>query len=436
MKRKLRLFFVGIIFINLYNSLFGLTPLPQNSYLQYKDNLKEVKILQEILNSDPDTLVTDSGAGSPGRENWFFGRLTEDAVKRYQIKNDLTPSGKVDFKTLRKLNAFVNGSLISTNTNSNQTAIKKDLININEDKRNEIKKDLEENIYLNNTNSNPYTDEPTNANLSTINTPPTSTKTLLQQLLDKYTNYFNPNSTTNLNTNNTPTQDIYSNSYSSKTPYYNPQSGNYSSNPSSSAGQSQSSQSANPYLGNAVSPYGQTPFSDAFNNGLPAGPKGPGIESSAGKISRDRGDIGQCRATSFAHATLAEGCVADRSDQQNNQKAASGQILSRTGVPAIPAVALPKSGSMGDAVEVKDLSTGKCKAFPLLDRGPGAGPLSKGVCIDLTGSAVDILKGRQPCKTVGNLGEGREGISMVQYAIIPGEKIAPGQTKECTHLGK
>ncbi len=168
--------------------------------------------------------------------------------------------------------------------------------------------------------------------------------------------------------------------------------------------------------------------------GGPGGPGSPGSEVTGGSTSGPAALIGQGRATSFAHATLREGCKADRNDQQNGQRSASGVLLSRVGERAIPAVALPRAGSFRDAVEVKDLDTGRCKAFPLLDRGPGPGPIARGVVIDLTGSAVDILKGRTPCATVGQLGEGMEGVNRVQFAVIAGNKIEPGQTKECTQL--
>jgi hypothetical protein len=466
-------YFSTIVFCFIFtNYSFALSLLPQNSYLQYKDNLKEVKNLQEFLNSDPDTQIAVDGAGSPGNENWYFGGLTVDAVKRFQQKNGLTVNGKVDFKTLRKIN-----SIISTSQNTSQSVTygtNYSNSNLDTQKQQEIKNDLANstkesttptNQYIDTEITNPYLESSINTNPNNLIIPNTK-KTLLDSLLDKYAGYFGVQSQPTA-PSIIQTQDTYSNSYSAKTPYYNPQTGIYSSNQNYVNQTSQNSQAYqnNPYLNNSNSQFGSSgsggdagggggfggfggggnsnnnlfgnSSTGSFLNGLTTGLLGPatgGKESSAGQTNGAAGDIGQCRATSFAHATLAEGCVADRNDQQNGQKSASGVILSRVGVPAIPAVALPKRGSFGDAVEVKDMSTGKCKAFPLLDRGPGAGPLSKGVCIDLTGSAVDILKGRTPCEKVGNMGEGKVGINMVQYAIIPGEKIPTGQTKECSHL--
>lgn len=57
-----------------------------------------VKILQQKLNVLGFT-IAQNGAGSPGNETDFFGKLTENAVKRFQSSNKLKSDGIVDTKT-------------------------------------------------------------------------------------------------------------------------------------------------------------------------------------------------------------------------------------------------------------------------------------------------------------------------------------------------
>jgi peptidoglycan hydrolase-like protein with peptidoglycan-binding domain len=69
----------------------------------------EVKILQQILNSDVDTLIAETGSGSPGNETTFFGPATLKAIKKFQEKYGISGPGDEGYgnvgpKTRAKLN--------------------------------------------------------------------------------------------------------------------------------------------------------------------------------------------------------------------------------------------------------------------------------------------------------------------------------------------
>ncbi len=74
---------------------------------------QEVKMLQMILNNDPDTRVAQNGYGSPGNETTNFGSATKAAIGRFQLKYGIVSSvrsaafGLVGPKTRAKLNELL-----------------------------------------------------------------------------------------------------------------------------------------------------------------------------------------------------------------------------------------------------------------------------------------------------------------------------------------
>jgi peptidoglycan hydrolase-like protein with peptidoglycan-binding domain len=69
----------------------------------------DIKALQQLLNSDPDTQVASTGVGSPGNETSYFGSLTERAVQKFQEKYGIAGAGVPGYgyvgpKTRAKLN--------------------------------------------------------------------------------------------------------------------------------------------------------------------------------------------------------------------------------------------------------------------------------------------------------------------------------------------
>ncbi len=397
------LFLIYLFFINTSLSQ-ALSKLPPNSYLRIGDNQKEVKILQGILNSDPDTLIVDKGVGSPGKEGWFFGNLTLQALENFQSKNKLEVTGKVDLATFKSLNTYVD------NFNKPKTTI-------------EIKK----NVPL--TQIKPEIKETSNTDNSN------DKKTLLNSIFDKYVGLFSNKSpvTTNTILQN---QDSYSNNYSSKTPYLNPQTGVYSSNPNNTqppqpsqsdyAQQSPVYQNSNPYL--------QTPFSDSFANGMQAGPVAPpGFQSSqtfsggsvgSGNFDGAKGtqtprpgvqyesdgwvtgnkatnfgcndtyacshfagsSQGSCNNTSMGH--LSKGESLPINTDCNLFLVGIPQEIQRYFFGNLPLAPLYKIAA-GTPIEVVNLSNNRCTVVPLWETGPGRG---EGANKNQVGGAIDLTK--------------------------------------------
>ena len=110
------LFFMFFVFLVLPVGVFSETTSFYRS-LGIGSKGLDVLFLQQFLNSDPDTMVAFSGAGSPGFETDRFGSLTRLAVNKFQKKYSdeilfagQAPTGYVGPKTLRKLNLIFKDS--------------------------------------------------------------------------------------------------------------------------------------------------------------------------------------------------------------------------------------------------------------------------------------------------------------------------------------
>lgn len=67
---------------------------------------KEVRCLQAILNQDQETQIS-TGIGSLGKESVYFGPKTMIAVKKFQKKYGIPPTGYVGPLTRQKLNSLL-----------------------------------------------------------------------------------------------------------------------------------------------------------------------------------------------------------------------------------------------------------------------------------------------------------------------------------------
>jgi hypothetical protein len=90
------------------------TASPISRALSRNTDNADVKRLQQILNSDPDTRITSTGVGAPGNESTVFGKMTEDAVKKFQQKYGIAGPGDSGYgsvgpKTRAKLNEVGGG---------------------------------------------------------------------------------------------------------------------------------------------------------------------------------------------------------------------------------------------------------------------------------------------------------------------------------------
>ncbi len=84
----------------------------------------DVMNLQKVLNMSSDTMVSSTGAGSPGNETSTFGGLTRAAVIKFQIKNGITPAaGYVGPVTRAKLNGMAGTTVTGTTTGTTGTTL-------------------------------------------------------------------------------------------------------------------------------------------------------------------------------------------------------------------------------------------------------------------------------------------------------------------------
>lgn len=76
----------------------------------------DVKVLQQLLNKDPQTCVAINGPGSSGQESSTFGGLTEKAVQRLQEKYGIVMAGQPGYgivgpRTRSKLEELYRGTI-------------------------------------------------------------------------------------------------------------------------------------------------------------------------------------------------------------------------------------------------------------------------------------------------------------------------------------
>ena len=59
-----------------------------------------VRVFQRVLNSDPDTRLASSGAGSPGKETDYCGPACKKAIGKFQVKYNIVKPGKSGYQIL------------------------------------------------------------------------------------------------------------------------------------------------------------------------------------------------------------------------------------------------------------------------------------------------------------------------------------------------
>lgn len=80
----------------------------------------QVKVLQQILNSDPDTRIAATGVGSSGNETDYFGPATQRAVQKFQVKYAIAKPGDSGYGTVGPLTRTILNSLAGKASNPDQ----------------------------------------------------------------------------------------------------------------------------------------------------------------------------------------------------------------------------------------------------------------------------------------------------------------------------
>jgi len=91
--------------VGLFCSLAGMVTAPFAQAYDFTRDLQmgmsgeDVRQLQIILNSDPDTQIATDGPGAPGQETYYFGPLTETALEKFLAKKSTELSNQVSMMT-------------------------------------------------------------------------------------------------------------------------------------------------------------------------------------------------------------------------------------------------------------------------------------------------------------------------------------------------
>lgn len=100
----------------------GVCPFTWSRNLTTGSKGADVMALQKFLNMSSVTMVSTTGAGSPGMETSHFGGLTKKAVMKFQIANGISAVGNVGPMTRAKLNSLCTTTTTTTTTSTTTTS--------------------------------------------------------------------------------------------------------------------------------------------------------------------------------------------------------------------------------------------------------------------------------------------------------------------------